>query len=343
MKSQPSTLARGYTAALLAAAILSTTAVFIRHLTQTYAIPALVLAFWRDVFVVLTLLPILKLSRPDLLRLERRHFGYMLAYGFVLAIFNALWTLSVALNGAAVATVLVYCSAAFTALLGWWLLKESLGWVKILAVALCLGGCVLVAEAYDAAMWSANLIGILTGVLAGLGYAVYSLMGRSASQRGLNPWTTLLYTFAFATLFLLIINLLPGSSIPGAAVQPADLLWLGNSLPAWAILIVLAAGPTVLGFGAINVSLTLLPSSVANLLLTSEPVFTALIAFVLLGERLSGVQIAGSLVILSGVVCLRVYDGWLASGKKRGQKSVIDDHSHNRPLEDGGIQIQPDR
>jgi len=38
-------LSRGYAIALAAAAILSTTAIFIRHLTQTYHIPALVLAF----------------------------------------------------------------------------------------------------------------------------------------------------------------------------------------------------------------------------------------------------------------------------------------------------------
>jgi drug/metabolite transporter (DMT)-like permease len=313
MKSSSSNLARGYTAALLAAAVLSTTAVFIRYLTQTYGIPPLVLAFWRNVFVVVTLAPVLRLLRPHLLRFQRRHLAYLGVYGFVLAIFNSLWTLSVALNGAAVATVLVYCSAAFTVLLGWWLLKESLTWVKILAVVLCLGGCVLVAEAYDPAIWRTNLVGISTGVLAGLSYAVYSLMGRSASQRGLNPWTTLLYTFAFATLFLLAINLAPGAFIPGTAARPADLVWLGNSLPGWAILFILAAGPTVLGFGALNVSLSLLPSSIANLILTSEPVFTTLIAFSLLGERMSVLQIVGSVVILSGVISLRVYDGWVTS------------------------------
>jgi drug/metabolite transporter (DMT)-like permease len=312
MKSYPSSLARGYTTALLAAVFLSTTAVFIRHLTETYGIPALVLAFWRDVIVVLTLVPILKLTRPHLLQLKRRHLVYLVLYGFILAIFNALWTLSVALNGAAVATVLVYCSAAFTALLGWLLLKESLSWAKMLAIILCLGGCVLVAEAYDPAMWGANWAGILTGVLAGLGYAVYSLMGRSASHRGLDPWATLTYTFGFATIFLLVFNLIPGNFIPGAAEKPADLLWLGRSLPAWAVLFVLAAGPTILGFGLINVSLTHLPSSVANLVLTSEPAFTALIAFFLLNERLTAVQIAGAAIILSGVIFLRVYDGWFA-------------------------------
>ena len=98
--------ARGYTIAVISAAILSTTAIFIRHLTQTYHIPALVLAFWRDVFVALTLLPVLGLLRRGLLRAGRQHLPYLALYGLVLALFNSLWTLSVALNGAAIATVL---------------------------------------------------------------------------------------------------------------------------------------------------------------------------------------------------------------------------------------------
>ena len=205
--SDRSHLTRGYTIALGAAAVLSTTAIFIRHLTQTYGLPALVLAFWRDGLVCLTLLPVLALARPALLRVERRHLRFLALYGLVLATFNATWTLSVAANGAAVSTVLVYCSAGFTALLGRWLLKERLGWGKLLAVALSLGGCALVSGALDPAAWRANLLGILTGVLSGLCYAGYTLMGRTASQRGLNPWTTVLATFGFASVVLLAVNL----------------------------------------------------------------------------------------------------------------------------------------
>ena len=304
-----STFARGYSIALVSAIFLSTTSIFIRHLTQTYQLPALVLAFWRDVFVFLTLLPAIGLLRPRLLRITRRNLRYLIVYGFALAVFNALWTLSVAVNGAAVATVLVYCSAAFTALLGWWLLHERLDGSKILAVALALAGCVLVAEAYEPAAWATNFLGILTGVFAGLLYAIYSLMGRAASQRGLNPWTTLLYTFGFAAVFLLIANLSPGGWLPGAAARPADLMWLGDSLAGWGVLLILAAGPTIAGFGLYNASLSHLPSSVANLVLTSEPAFTALFAYLLFGERLNGVQIAGSLMILSGVVLIRLREG----------------------------------
>lgn len=307
--SHPTDLTRGYLIALVSAAILSTTAILIRYLTQTYHIPALVLAFWRDGFVALTLLPLLGWIAPRLLSAGRQHIRYLVIYGLVLAIFNSLWTLSVALNGAAVATVLAYCSAAFTALLGWWFLNEHLGLGKLLAVAICLGGCVLVSGALDPAAWSANLLGILTGILTGLGYAVYSLMGRSAAQRGLNPWTTLLYTFGFATVFLLGFNLFSGGALPGSAESLEDFFWLGDAWQGWAILFLLAAGPTVAGFGLYNISLSLLPSSVANLVATTEPVFTALTAYFLLDERMNGVQILGSLMILAGVVFLRIYEG----------------------------------
>jgi len=74
-------------------------------------------------------------------------------------------------------------------------------------------------------------------------------------------------------------------------------------------LYLLAAGPTVLGFGLYNVSLGYLPSSVANLIVTLEPAFTAVIAYFLFGERLNGLQLGGSLLILAGVVFLRVYEG----------------------------------
>jgi drug/metabolite transporter (DMT)-like permease len=296
---------------VVSAIILSTTAIFIRYLTQTYQIPALVLAFWRDLFVALTLLPVLALIRPGLLRVRRSDLRYLVLYGLVLAIFNSLWTLSVALNGAAISTVLAYCSAGFTALLGWWFLKERLDWAKILAVALSLGGCVLVSDALNLAAWSANFIGILTGILSGLLYAIYSLMGRSASQRNLNPWTTLLYTFGFAATFLLFFNLLPADFLPGKAIRAGDLFWLGNSLMGWGILYLLAAGPTLTGFGTYNVSLSHLPSSVANLIVSLEPAITAVMAYVFFGELLNGIQIFGSLMILTAVVFFRIYEGKL--------------------------------
>ncbi len=305
-------LGRGYAIALVSAFVLSTTAIFIRYLTQHFHLPALILAFWRDAFVTLSMLVVLALFRRNLIRIDRSHLLFLLGYGLVLALFNSLWTLSVSLNGAAVSTVLAYCSSGFTALLGWWLLKERLDWAKVLAVLASLGGCILVSGAIEPAAWQANVIGIVTGIFSGLFYAIYSLMGRSASQRGLNPWTTLLYTFAFAAVILLGFNVFGANVLPGTITRAADFLWLGNSWAGWGILFLLAAGPTLAGYGLYNVSLTYLQSSVANLIVSSEPAFTVVIAYFLLGERMNWAQVGGSLLILGGVVFLRVYEGWVA-------------------------------
>ena len=302
--------ARGYLCAFSSAAILSTTAPLIRHLGLHYHLPALVLAFWRDVFVVVTLVLVFAGWRRDLLRVAPRLLPFLVVHGLVLSAFNIMWTLSVTLNGAAVATVLAYCSGAFTVFLARWLLKEPLTGAKLLATAMSLAGCLLVSGALHAEAWRVNLVGILAGALSGLSYAVYSLMGRSASHRGCDPWSTLLYIFGFASVFLFLFNLPPGGFLPGSATRLGDFLWLGRSASGWGILFLLAAGPTVAGFGLYLVSLVHLPSSIANLVVSLEPAFTAVIAFVFLAERLGLLQVGGSLLILGGVAVLRISELW---------------------------------
>lgn len=309
-------LSKGYSAALASSLFLSTTAIFIRHLILVYRLPALVLAFWRDLIVVLTILFILIIIRRDLLQTKRKNLPYFAVYGVVLALFNSFWTFSVELNGAAVATVLIYSSVAFTALLGWFFLREQLGWVKLLAVITCLVGCTLVSGVLNADSWKVSGSGMLCGLLAGLSYAIYSLLGRLASKRGINPWSALLYTFTFATLFLFGANLVGYGKLPGGISQTAELFWLGNQWIGWMVLFLLAAGPTLAGFGLYNVSLSYLPASVVNLILTTEPVFTAFFAYVMFAERFILFQWIGSLMILSGVICLRVYEGCLVNKKQ---------------------------
>ncbi len=306
MNANNTSVTRGYPIAVLAAVVLSTTAILVRILSANYQMPALVLAFWRDVFAALSMALFFALFRRKLFRVQAKHLPYLVAFGLLLAAFNALWTHSVAINGAAVSNVLVYCSTAFTALLGWWLLKERLTPVKIVAVLLCIAGSAFVSNAVDPSAWNSNWVGITIGVLSGLGYAGYSLMGRSASQRGLNSWTALFYAFGFAAIFLGLFNLAP-LHLPGAAARPADFMWLGSSWSGWGVMILLAAGPTVMGYGLYNLSMVYLPSSTANLIVTFEPAITVVTAYFLLGERMSLGQLAGGVLILAGVVVMRIF------------------------------------
>jgi drug/metabolite transporter (DMT)-like permease len=237
-----------------------------------------------------------------LLRISTSQIKFFIFYGLILAVFNSIWALSVKANGAAVATVIAYSSAGFTAILAYFIYKEKLGLPKILAVILSLSGCVLVSGAYRPEMWQLDPIGVTVGLLSGLLFAAYSLMGKEAASRKLNPWTSLVYSFAFGSVFLLIFNLLP--MLPGSAGSIHALL-PGLPINGWIILIVLALVPTIFGFGFYNMSMNYIPASIANLLATLEPAMTALEAYILLDERMTIPQIIGGLIILSALIVVQ--------------------------------------
>ncbi len=297
---------KGYMLAFVSTFFLATTAIFIRYLTVNFQVPAFVLAFWRDVFVVIPLFVVFMVVNPKLLVLPKNKLIGYAGYGLVLAFFNIMWTFSVEQNGAAVATVLVYTSAAFTAILGRIFLHEELGLVKILAVLISFAGCLLVSGAYDFGLWRTLGFGVVTGITAGFGYALYSLVGKSFANQKLDTWTTLFYTFIFAAFFLFLFNFIGGETMPGSVKTLAGYFWLGNSLKGWIVLFLLGAIPTVLGFGLYTASMRYLASSVANLVATTEPVFTLVIAYLFLGEKLTSVQFLGSFLILFAVVMMRL-------------------------------------
>lgn len=293
---------RGYLIAVAGVAFLSTTGILIGLLTGRFAMAPLQLAFWRDVLVCTALLPAILLLRPSILRVGWGSLRYFILYGFVLACFNSIWSLSVTLNGAAVGTVLAYGSTGFTALLAWRLFREQLDWPKIAAVILSLGGCVLVANAYDPAVWRINPLAISVGLLSGLFYAIYTLFGKETAHRRISPWAGSLYSFAGAACFLFLFNLLP--FLPGAVGSVGR---LSPALPGmgWLLLVTLAFIPTVFGFGLYNLALNYLPASIVNLLATLEPPMTAVMAYFLLGEVLTGIQLLGAALIIAAVLVLQ--------------------------------------
>ena len=298
-----SKLTKGYVIAIIGIVMWSTTGVFISYIVTTYNIPTLTLAFWRNLFVCAALAPIFFLFRRSLLRLSRSQIKLYISYGLVLAIFNSIWVLSVQENGAAVATVLAYSSAGFTAIFAFWLFKEKLGLPKITAIILSLAGCILVSNAYNPDMWTLKPLGISTGLISGVVFAGYTLYGKEAARREINVWTSLLYSFAIGSLFLLLFNLFP--ILPGAAGS-LKALWPDMPIQGWLVLLFLSLGPTTLGFGLYNASMNYLPASITNLLATTEPVMTAVEAYLFLDERMTPTQIAGGVIILFAVLIVRL-------------------------------------
>jgi drug/metabolite transporter, DME family len=289
---------RSYAIVLSGTVIWALTGIVIKLLLTRYGLDTLTIAFWRVLIVTAFLFVALLIINPNYLRISRRDIGAFLLYGIVgIGIHQIVWISSVQYNGAAVATVFVYTSPAIVAILAARFLREQMTNTKILALTLTIGGCALVARAFDLRQVQLNGVGIAVGFGSAFTFATYSLMGRLIT-RNYSPWTCVFYAFLFGFVFLIPVKLLSPS--PVLVNLPID---------GWATLGFLALVPTLGGFAAYTIGLSQLPASVASILAAFEPVTTAIIAYFVFGEMLDLLQLAGAAAILSSVFLLRPNNG----------------------------------
>lgn len=285
---------RGYVLVLVSTMLMSTTAIFIKILLVDYNMEPLALAFFRVLIVTGAIALGLFFWKRSWFKIQRRHLVYFILMGVLgVGMHQMLWVNSVRLNGAGVATVLVYIQPTIVALISVRFLGETLDRSKIIALVLTLIGILLVSQVYKPETLNVNLWGLLIGIGTAFTWAAYALLGRYTSVR-YPAWTSMFYAFLFGMLFLLPLQLLVHDPVS-----------LGSQWGGWAILFFLSLGPTLGGFGLYTIGLSQVPASVVTLIGTLEPVFTIVTAFFLFNERLDLVQIVGAGLILFSVILLR--------------------------------------
>lgn len=272
-----------------AAAGWATSGLWVRQIVAHGAVSSVDLAFWRDALTFLILLTALGLSRPHLLRVQRRDGPALAAMGvFGIGLFHVLWNLSVLTNGIALATVLAYLATILVPLGAWLFWREPAGPRLWLAAGLAVVGIGLMAGLGRNGSVALTPRGVLVGIMAACGYASFSIFGKRVTGR-YNPWAVLTYAFGFATLVLFFWQMARGGAVP---LPPA----------AWPPFLALIFVSTIGAFGLYTMGLRRLRAGVAAIAATSELLFAPLIAFTLAGERPDIAQLPGALLIAVGVV-----------------------------------------
>lgn len=93
-----------------------------------------------------------------------------------------------------VAAVLLYTAPAFVMVLSYLLFHEKFTVRKSIALVLTFVGCVFVTGIIGSSQTLSGK-GILIGIGAGFGYALYSIFGRFALKKGYDSFTISFYTF----------------------------------------------------------------------------------------------------------------------------------------------------
>ncbi|WP_306009068.1 DMT family transporter [Bacillus sp. MMSF_3328] len=205
--------------------------------------------------------------------------------------FNWCYFTSINLMDISIAVILLYTSPAFVAVLSYIFLKEKITGRKIIAVCGTVAGCILIAGVGGGS--GLSVIGVVTGLGAGLGYALYSIFGKFALQK-YEPFTVTLYTFVTASAVLLPITRLWEKA--SLFLQP-EVLFLGLGL---------GLLPTVLAYFLYTWGLEKTESSKAAVMATIEPVVAIFMGVALYSESLGYMQLSGSIIILLCVILVNL-------------------------------------
>ena len=227
------------------------------------------------------------------LRIKLRDIWCFFGTGILSIIFfNYCYFSAITLTSMSVAAVLLYTAPAIVMVLSYFLFRESFTARKVIALILTFAGCVLVTGVIgETARVSAA--GILTGLGAGLGYALYSIFSRYALERGYHSLTITFYTFLIAAIASLFMTD-PVKVMSAAASSPGMLLFS----------IAFGVLCTVVPYLTYTLGLTQVENSRASIIASVEPVTATVLGAILFHEQLTFSGVLGmAMVIAALVIC----------------------------------------
>lgn len=235
--------------------------------------------------------------RPSSLRIGWREAGFFAVYGTVgLAMVQWLYFVAIERMPVSVSLLIEFTAPLMVALWVRYVRHEPVRSRVWAALALCIGGLALVARVW--AGLTLDGIGLIAAGLAAISLAAYYLLG----ERGLgmrDPFSLAAWSFAAAALLWSV--LLPWWQFPFAALgQPASIAGVHPPvavLVGWVVLL-----GTVAPFGLVLVGLRMIGAARTGLVGTAEPVIAGLVAWLVLGERLTPVQVGGAAVVMAGII-----------------------------------------
>jgi drug/metabolite transporter (DMT)-like permease len=265
--------------------------------TSLNSIDPLILSQTRTTFSLLVLLPLLVGLRGwQRIKLRPRDLVYCLVLGVLgVAASNYYYYVAIQRTNVATAITLQYTAPVWVLLYVVVRGEQKLSLQKVAAVALAVTGIALViglVGEHAGAALRLDPYGVIAALLASFSFAFYNVGGHRILAR-YDRWRVLVWTLTSASVFWLVVN--PPWKIAAAHYQPAQ--WIFLFL--FSILSVLAS------FSLYFLGLQHLEPTRAIIASCLEPVFSIVLAALLLGEIVHSMQTLGIAFVLAAIVIVQ--------------------------------------
>lgn len=207
-----------------------------------------------------------------------------------ITLFNVCYFATMQRTTVGVAVILLYTSPIFVTLMSCLFFRERFTWRKGLALVMVMVGCVLVSGVLqEAGSAPLSLPVLCLGLGAGFSYALYSIFGRFAQERGYSSVTITLWSFMFAGAAALFM-------LDWETTWPL----ISNGRIIWPLLGLVVIS-TIIPYIAYTAGLKLLPPSTAAIVAAVEPVVATLVGILMFQETLSWSGGTGMVLIMAAM------------------------------------------
>lgn len=258
-------------------------------------IDPLILSQTRTTFSCGALLLILLARRSwKIIRISWSDFGRLLLLGILgVAASNYFYYLAIQRTNVATAIVVQYTAPIWVLIYAVARGQQKPTAQRLGAVGLAVMGIALVIQIVGRGQLKLDKIGLSAALVAALSYAFYNIAGHGILARH-SRWTVLLYTTLTASLFWILVN------------PPGKIIAAAYSNPEWLFLLIFSLLSVLGPFSFYFAGLQHLEPTRAIVVSCLEPVFSILIAAIVLGETLRPVQTVGIVMVLAAIVVVQL-------------------------------------
>jgi drug/metabolite transporter (DMT)-like permease len=248
----------------------------------------------------LALLVGLAVAAPGRLRVTRREVPFLAAFGVVgVALTQFLYYVAIGRMPVGIALVFEMTAPVLIALYVWLVRREPVRNRLWLALLLSLSGLVLVAQVWQDG-GSLDPLGVGAALAAALCLAAYYLLGERGTVTR-DPVTLTCWSFVAAAVFWSVAA--PWWAFDAAVLgERVPVSVASLELPLWVLVGWIVVLGAVVPFWLSIAALRHLPPTAAGLVATVEPVVASIVAWLWVEQVLTGWQVLGGVVVLTGIV-----------------------------------------
>lgn len=283
--------AKGILLAVTAAAMWGIMGVFVRQLTAA-GYSSFDITFIRCFLAGLTFLIFTAMTNREALKIDIKGLLISFLYGAVAYSLSFIsYNVSVSRIPVAVATVLMFMSPIWVIILGKLIFKEQVQKRKIIAIAICIVGAVMVSNLISATGGKLDFLGIIAGIINGFGVALQIMIPRYFADRYRKD-TMLIYGFLGGAL---ILSLFADFSLIGSTVIASGGKILVHIVGIGILCTLIANVAYVKSTSYIN-------TDTASIFSALEVVVGSVVGFLIFHETLTITQICGAIIIVLGTL-----------------------------------------